>query len=100
MCFLYIDSNMLYNVVYSDLLSGGIDRSWCNKQDYAGGLPSLQLEAREPSGGICSVHYGKSYMGELGQPSFLVVINVVSDGLVHGFVCLFTASISLGVVGG
>ena len=45
-------------------------------------------------------HFQCSHVRELGQPFFLFVIDMISDGLVHSFVGLFTITISLGVVRG
>jgi hypothetical protein len=49
---------------------------------------------------LYGVHHGKLYTGEFGQPSLLVVVYVVPDGLVHSFVSPFAAAIGFGVVEG
>jgi hypothetical protein len=82
------------------LFSGGSCGEWSDRQDDAWGSASHQLETREASGCVYSVHHGEPYAGEFGQPSLLVVVDMVPNGLVHGFVCPFTAAISFGVVGG
>jgi hypothetical protein len=95
-----IQCNVSDNVVCSGLFGGGVGGEWSNRQDDAGRSASLQLESREAGGCVYGVHHGKPYAGEFGQPSLLVVVDVVPNGLVHGFVGLFTAAISFRVVGG
>ena len=73
--------------------------SWCKQQDYARGPSCLQLEARKASRCVHHIHNGEPNAWEFGQPSLLVVVNMVSDSLVDGFVCPFTATIGFKVVG-
>ena len=81
------------------LFGSGVCGEWDNQRDNWQGPPSLQLEAREASGCVHSIHDGELYMGEFGKPSLLVVVDMVSDGLVDSFVCPFAATISFGAVG-
>ena len=97
---LHVKCNMCYGLVCSCLFSCGIAWERHNWGYDVGKLAGLQLEARETCRCIYHIHDGKLHLGKFGQPSLLVVVNMVSDGLVYGFVCLFTAAICLKVVEG
>ena len=93
MCFFDIKLQLGNESLSVNLCSCGI----CRHGDKRGPA-SFQLERGESSGSIHSVHDGETDMGKLGQPAFLVVVNMISDGLVHSFVGAFTASVGLRVV--
>ena len=98
LCLLNIKGDPGDDFMCSCLFSSCIFSEGNERRNDAGRSPSLQLEARETSGCIHGIHNGKSYVGEFGQPSLLVVINMVPDGLVHGLVGSFTTTISFGMV--
>ena len=65
-----------------------------------GDLPVFSWKPEKLVDALMVFIMAKPYPGEFGQPSLLVVVNMVLNGLVDGFVCLFTVAVSFRMVGG